>query len=289
MKFFLNSQNQLRNVWWIAIFFLVLASLTFPLILLSQQYAFEVTITQQALVVIAVTWILQAMRKKPMSELLGKLNLDLLKNMLLGFVAGAILMLVPAIILTLSGTVHWQQENMDMSSFLKISAGFISVAIAEEFLFRGFIFQRLRKSTGLWVAQLIIAGYFLLTHIGNPGMTGNIKILAYINIFTASIMFGFAYVRTNSLITPIAFHFMANWVQGTLLGFGVSGNEQASLLKPVFNNAPEWLTGGSFGLEASVPGLISVFIITFILYRWRSNISVTVDNSYKTKKQSYAK
>ena len=289
MKFFLNSHNQLRNVWWIAIFFLVLASLTFPLILLSQQYAFEVTITQQALVVIVVTWILQAMRKKPMSELLGKLNLDLLKNMLLGFVAGAILMLVPAIILTLSGSVHWQQENMDMSSFLKISAGFISVAIAEEFLFRGFIFQRLRKSTGLWVAQLIIAGYFLLTHIGNPGMTGNIKILAYINIFTASIMFGFAYVRTNSLITPIAFHFMANWVQGTLLGFGVSGNEQASLLKPVFNNAPEWLTGGSFGLEASVPGLISVFIITFILYRRLSYISVIEDNSYKTKKQSYAK
>jgi len=289
MKFFLNSQNQLRNVWWIAIFFLVLASLTFPLILLSQQYAFEVTITQQALVVIAVTWILQAMRKKPMSELFGKLNLDLLKNMLLGFVAGAILMLVPAIILTLSGSVHWQQGNMDMSSLLKISAGFISVAIAEEFLFRGFIFQRLRKSTGLWVAQLIIAGYFLLTHIGNPGMTGNIKILAYINIFTASIMFGFAYVRTNSLITPIAFHFMSNWVQGTLLGFGVSGNEQASLLKPVFNNAPEWLTGGNFGLEASVPGLISVFIITFILYRWRFYISVIVDNSYKTKKQLYTK
>jgi len=38
MKFFLNSHNQLRNVWWIAIFFLVLASLTFPLILLSHYF-----------------------------------------------------------------------------------------------------------------------------------------------------------------------------------------------------------------------------------------------------------
>ena len=85
---------------------------------------------------------------------------------------------------------------------------------------------------------------------------------------------------------PIAFHFMANWVQGTLLGFGVSGNEQASLLKPIFKNVPEWFTGGSYGLEASVPGLICVFITTFILYRWRSYTSASVDNSYKTRKQS---
>ncbi|MCG7754335.1 hypothetical protein [Flavihumibacter cheonanensis] len=62
---------------------------------------------------------------------------------------------------------------------------------------------------------------------------------------------------------------MANWVQGTLLGFGVSGNEQVSLLKPVFTNTSAWLTGGNFGLEASVPGLISVIIATILLYRWK--------------------
>ena len=38
---------------------------------------------------------------------------------------------------------------------------------------------------------------------------------------------------------PIGLHFMANWAQGTLLGFGVSGNEETSLLKPVFHNAPQ--------------------------------------------------
>lgn len=144
------------------------------------------------------------------------------------------------------------------------------MAVAEEFLFRGFIFQRLIKSTSVWVAQLLIAAYFLLTHTGNPGMAGDIKILAFINIFIASVMFGFAYIKTKSLVMPIAFHFMANWVQGTLLGFGVSGYEQASLLKPVFYTSPAWLTGGSFGLEASVPGLVCVVATTLILYRWRT-------------------
>jgi membrane protease YdiL (CAAX protease family) len=70
------------------------------------------------------------------------------------------------------------------------------VAVAEEFLFRGFVFQRLIKGTGVWIAQLLIAAYFLLTHTGNPGVTGEIKILASINIFIASIMFGLAYLKT---------------------------------------------------------------------------------------------
>ena len=68
---------------------------------------------------------------------------------------------------------------------------------------------------------------------------------------------------------PIGMHFMANWVQGVLLGFGVSGNEQAGFLKPIFNSASAWLTGGAFGLEASIPGLIAVIITIIILYKWK--------------------
>ena len=145
----------------------------------------------------------------------------------------------------------------------------MAVAVAEEFLFRGFVFQRLIYGFGKWPAQLIMAGYFLLIHMNNPGMTGSIKLFASINIFLASIMFGLAFIKTRSLAMPIGLHFMANWVQGTLLGFGVSGNEETSLLKPVFHNAPQWLTGGSFGLEASVPGLIFVIISIILLYKWK--------------------
>ena len=267
MNIFLNTQKKIRSFWWVAIFFLVLAAFTLPLIIVSQQYYWEIKIHQQAVIVVATTIICQAMRKSSMSELVGKLNLDLLKNTLLGLVAGALLMLLPAIFLVAFGYIQLQHGSGHFSALLNASLVAFSVAIAEEFLFRGFIFQRLRKSTGLWGAQLLIAAYFLLTHIGNPGMAGDIKILASINIFIASIMFAFAYIKTNSLIMPIAFHFMANWVQGTFLGFGVSGNEQASLLRPVSSSSPSWLTGGSFGLEASVPGLVCTILITLILYR----------------------
>jgi len=205
-----------------------------------------------------------------MSEFLGKADL-ILRNTVAGLLAGSLLMLLPAVFLSLFGCIHWQQGSADFSSIISATWSCMAVAIAEEFLFRGFMFQRLRKSSGLWVAQLIIAAYFLLTHMNNPGMTGNIKMLALINIFTASLMFGMAYVKTNSLIMPISFHFMSNWAQGTLLGFGVSGTEQSSLLKPVIHHSPEWLTGGSFGLEASVPGLVCVIITTCTLYFCSNN------------------
>lgn len=280
MKFFLNTSNELRSNWWVAIFFLVLASITFPLIFLSRRQGWEITITHQAVIVVIATWISQLLRKKSMKELLGAINASLMKIIFRGFAAGALLMLIPALFLTVSGNISLQQGNGTFSSILNITFVFLSVAIAEEFLFRGFVFQQLRKGNGDWIAQLLIAGYFLLTHINNPGMSGNIKILASVNIFLASIMFGIAFIKTRSLVMPISFHFMANWMQGAVLGFGVSGNEQDSLLQPVFSNAPHWLTGGSFGLEASVPGLITVVAAIVILYKWKPSVYTQTKNRF---------
>jgi membrane protease YdiL (CAAX protease family) len=90
--------------------------------------------------------------------------------------------------------------------------------------------------------------------------------MASINIFLASILFGLAFIQTKSLAMPLGLHFMANFVQGGVLGFGVSGAEQSGLLIPVFSEAPVWLTGGRFGLEASLPGLICILIALLLFY-----------------------
>jgi membrane protease YdiL (CAAX protease family) len=266
---FLNKNGKLRNLWWVAVFFLVLAAITFPFILLSQHYKFEITILYQAVIVIAASLICQLLRKEPLSDLFGAFNIKWLKDLFAGLSIGALLMLIPALILFIFGAVSWQINTVDLSKILSVTIVFVAVAVAEEVLFRGFIFQRLISALGNWPAQLIIAGYFLLIHLNNPGMTGNIKLLAGINIFLASVMFGLAFLQTKSLSMPIGMHFMANWVQGVLLGFGVSGNEQLGFLKPIFNSASAWLTGGSFGLEASIPGLITVVITIIFLYRWK--------------------
>ncbi len=116
-----------------------------------------------------------------------------------------------------------------------------------------------------------MADYFLLTHLNNPGMTGVVRVLASINIFIASLVFGLAFIRTKSLAMPLGIHFMANFIQGGLLGFGVSGTDQSGLLSPVFSKAPVWLTGGQFGLEASILGLVCVVVTLILLYKWKQS------------------
>lgn len=268
MKLFKTSAGHLRNIWWVVIFFLILAAIMLPFILLSQQYHWEITIALQAIIVIAATWVSQLLRKKPLSEIVGTINFAWVKELFRGILLGALLMFLPALVLYLGGWVKFEIQPIDAKALLNATAVFVSVAVAEEFLFRGFIFQRLISSIGVWPAQLIVAAYFLLIHINNPGMDGTIKMLASVNIFTASLLFGFAFIKTKSLAMPLGIHFMANWVQGTLLGFGVSGNDEAGILKPMFAQAAAWLTGGTFGLEASLFGLISLVLITAVFYTW---------------------
>lgn len=155
--------------------FLVLAALTFPLIIFSQQYEWEITIAQQAVIVVVTSCLCQLLRKQPLSELTGRFNLTWTRNFLLGLLTGAVLMLIPAFFLSLSGFIHLQMGPVNASAILSAIGLFAAVAVAEEFLFRGFIFQRLMAGIGKWGAQLLIAGYFLLIHINNPGMNGSIK------------------------------------------------------------------------------------------------------------------
>lgn len=266
---FLNSERQLRNGWWILIFFLVLVAFLLPTIILAQENSADVSMGMQASIIALTSLMVQLLRQESLAELLGKFDARWLWELFLGGLIGSTLMLSPAFILGIFGLVEWQQNPEAISALSSGLLLYAGVAVAEEFLFRGFIFQRLTSGLGQWPAQLITAFFFLLTHLNNPGMTGGVKVMAGINIFLASILFGLAFLRTKSLAMPIGLHWMANWVQGGVLGFGVSGNEQSGLLMPIFAEAPVWLTGGQFGLEASLPGLICVGIMLFLLYTSR--------------------
>ena len=266
INLFLNSERQLRNGWWILIFFLVLAAFLIPVLIAAQANNMEVSIGRQAIIILLASMICQLLRRKHLAELFGKFDVHYLKDLCLGGLIGAALMLIPALILGVFGWVRWQWNLEGISVLLPGLLLFAGVAIGEEMLFRGFVFQRLLSGLGQWPAQLIIAAFFLLTHLNNPGMTGSVKFMASINIFLASILFGLAFIQTKSLAMPLGLHWMANWVQGGFLGFGVSGTEQLGILKPIFGEAPAWLTGGQFGLEASLPGLICVMMALLILY-----------------------
>lgn len=272
-NYFRDTNGKLRNGWWIALFFLVLAALMFPLLMLARHHGTDLAIWQQAAIVAVASALIQAFRREPFQVLVGKLDLVWLKQLALGGLMGAALMALPALFLGVSGLVTWQPTAMPIAA---VGAGFlacVAVAAAEELTFRGVLFQRLIVGLGVWPAQLLIAGYFLLTHSDNPGMAGHARVLASINIFLASILFGLTFLKTRRLAMPLGLHAMANFVQGSVLGFGVSGNGEPGLLKPSFGASPDWLTGGAFGLEASAPGLLWVVIAIALVFRYVPAVS----------------
>lgn len=264
---FVNPQKKLRNGWWIAIYFLLLASMLVPLTIWSRDNGGAVAMWQQALISLIAAIALQLLRRQPMGEMFGRFDLHWLKDFGVGCLMGSILMLLPALVLFAGGWVTWHAGTITSTELLSALMLCAAVAVAEEVVFRGVFLQRLKAGIGTWPAQIFVATYFLLTHSANPGMDESVRILASVNIFLASILFGMTYLKTNSLAIPLTLHMMANFVQGSVLGFGVSGHNESGLLQPILGANPVWLTGGQFGLEASLPGLLTVILFIYFVSR----------------------
>lgn len=254
----------LRELGWAAAFLAVLAILLFPAIFVSAAYNHQISLWEQGGLILVATLVTQFFRGHSVFEVTGPPG-KWGRDISLGVALGAALMTLPALFLLITNQITFEVAGASPAALFDAVLLMAGVAIAEELLFRGVLFQRLTAALGIWPAQCIVAWLFMLTHLNNPGMLGATKLWAATNIFLASIMFGLAYMRTRSLALPIGMHFMANIMQGTILGFGVSGEEQATILRPVFNSNINWLTGGKFGLEASLPGLIAVALLALWL------------------------
>ena len=217
------------------------------------------------------TYLCLKVEKTSLASIGLRLNPIWLRESLLGTGLGIGLILLVALVIRLFGGFHL--EFVPGMSLTALFAGiwmYLWVALFEELLFRGFLFQRLTRGLGAWPTQLLLAGFFALGHWGNPGMQGATKVWATLNIAMAAIMLGLAYYKTRSLALPIGLHLGWNWAQGCLLGFGVSGTTgTTNFFNPVFHGRPDWLTGGSFGPEASLPSLVILIAFSFWLATWK--------------------
>ena len=190
-----------------------------------------------------------------------------------GVLGGILLILATALLVRGLGGFHWEHTpGIGIRQLLVAAWPLLGVAFNEEIFARGYPFQRLVEGAGPWVGQLVLATFFALLHWRNPGMHGTTQAWATLNIGLAAILLGFCYLRTRSLALPIGLHLGWNWAQGSLLGFGVSGTtEFKGAWTPVFHGRPEWLTGGTFGLEASLPCALMCGIAIVAVWRWKGS------------------
>ncbi len=135
----------------------------------------------------------------------------------------------------------------------------LTAAMAEELMFRGYPFQRLVKAVGAWGAIAIFSGLFGAVHAGNP----HASVWGFLNTIFIGILLSLAYLRTRALWLPWGIHFGWNAMLGVGFGLPVSGLTEFAVMVKGTARGPQWLTGGSYGIEASATGAL-VILLGFI-------------------------
>jgi len=134
-------------------------------------------------------------------------------------------------------------------SFLTIlfSMG-IGPGFREELWFRGVLFRFGEELGGSWFALVVTSALFGLAHIGNQNATWVSTLFIAVE---AGLLLGAVYMLTRNLWMCMAFHAAWNVTQGFIWDVPVSGFPVHGLVIARLDG-PTLLSGGGFGLEASV-------------------------------------
>lgn len=187
---------------------------------------------------------------------------------LLGGFAAAAAAIVPALVF------GWASYGINPGPEAEFGAGkllFVAVlllfgATGEELMFRGYPFQTVLQAFGLWTTILPFSVLFAVAHMGNLGSSP----LSLGNTFLWGVAFCIAFVQTRGLWLPIGLHVGWNWAL-PVLGINLSGFEIRLHPWELKWRAPEWISGGAYGLEGSL--LTTLAAAGLIAWLLRSNRS----------------
>lgn len=166
----------------------------------------------------------------------------------LGFALGFGLYSLCIVILMLLGVYRLEGFN-DPKLLLVGLAAPLATGFFEELIFRGGVFRLAQLWFGSWIAIAINALVFGYVHMGNDGSTmqGIISITIWAGVLLAA-----TYMLTGRLWLGIGLHSAWNYTQGAVYSGIVSGNGEMTGFAKSTMKGPDYLTGGSFGVEASL-------------------------------------
>lgn len=239
-----------------------------------------------ALLVIGLTWLMaRKIDYRPLADLGLRLDRHWWEDLGFGLLLGAGLM-------TLIFCSEWVLGWITVTAYLHTTVPdttfaiailqpiflFTAVGINEELLSRGyhlrnlaegfnFAAQRPRQAVIIaWVLSSLIFGFL---HILNPNSTW----LSTFALMLAGIFLGLGYVLTGRLGLPIGLHITWNFFQGSVYGFRVSGNDLSdTALIAIQQTGPALWTGGAFGPEAGLTGIVAILLgllLTTFWVQWR--------------------
>lgn len=164
-----------------------------------------------------------------------------------------------------------------VGSVLIYLGAYLGVGIYEEVLSRGYQLlniaeglQSLLTSRGAIIAAWVLtSAFFGLAHAGNPNATW----ISTSNLVLAGLFLGLGYILTGELAIPIGLHITWNFFQGVVFGFPVSGNPSGATFIAIEQGGPAVWTGGPFGPEAGLIGIVAMVVGSAATWLWIRQMS----------------
>lgn len=270
--------------WYYRILFFVLFCIVYYLLgVFTSPNSILIHQELMALYILCVSFLIEGLRA---NSKITNIGFTLSTHSIYEFIYGTLYALIPLLIIVciayLLGATVRIQENIDWASLYSTFGVMLFVAMFEEILFRGIIFQSLHERLGSITASLILSLFFGLAHLLNP----NISLLPILNVVLAGIVLSSMYIATKNLWMSLAFHFVWNFTLGSVFNSPVSGIQKSgtSLLLidwEKINVLYPFLFGGSFGLEGGFITTGLLIILSIFVLRYNTPSPYTVANLYR--------
>jgi len=197
-----------------------------------------------------------------------------------GLVLGALLMAGVFLIeraagwVTVTGTLVTDTGRLSFApALLGALVLFLCVGVYEELYARGYVLRNLAEGLSFWplsvrggvvLAWVSSSVGFSLAHYNNPHAT----LTSTATLILAGLFLGLGYVLTGELAIPIGLHISWNLFQGNVFGFPVSGTTLGPYFIATAQRGPELWTGGPFGPEAGLIGVLAMGVGSLAVLAW---------------------
>jgi len=183
-----------------------------------------------------------------------------LADLAVGLVLGPLLFWTVFSVESWVGVATLAGIRLDVGALLTALVAFVCVGAGEELVMRGVVLQQVARGWGVRAGVIVSSVVFALIHVPNvlvAEVDPLVGVLAVVILGVLGLILAGAYLWTGRLWLPVALHLSWNFGQGALLGFPVSGTPSQGLVQPALAG-PDWFTGGAFGPEGGVVGLLAL-------------------------------
>ncbi|PKP29763.1 MAG: hypothetical protein CVU00_14395 [Bacteroidetes bacterium HGW-Bacteroidetes-17] len=159
-------------------------------------------------------------------------------------IGGGMVVIITAILWMLNfyAVDHLNSPQVLFTGFLRYGYG----SLLEELIFTIIFFRLIEEYSGTLVSFIATSMLFGLMHLGNDGATlgsSSLIMLEHVVILAP-------FMLTRRIWMVWAIHLSWNYFQTAVFGMNNSGMAHGGFITPNISG-PEWITGGSFGIEAS--------------------------------------